>query len=448
MADHLDREFADEFIDQMFIENVFDILDKYEIKKKPKESTLHSFLASYTKEKLFALADENDIEITKKWKKAYLVEYMHHEIMETIEERLLILGEENLSLLQKFKFHLLYEKELRDDEKRFYWEVYPKAVRMGLLFSIDKDTEIVTMMPDDLLEMVNDILNNFAETKKKHQAQIRVWEQLEEALNAGVNLYGAVSRSVVMKLWKICHPDPNRTFEEEMEFFSSMSDIIPMLAIRNDYYFVEKHIIGNHLLTDEAEVSELYWYTFNKMKINGKFIEYYEPTQQEIRYFSKHSFDRRTVVYKKLKRLVSKLSVETDIAMNFIEFSIQKGYPLSIVMDELNTFNFFHFNTEKQLETFVDLYTQLSNNTRLWENAGYTPTELFEIERALRMHENEKIAEIQEEDENHANIIPMAHYKEEKQEQQSTRSKKIGRNDPCPCGSGKKYKKCCMKKNR
>jgi len=24
---------------------------------------------------------------------------------------------------------------------------------------------------------------------------------------------------------------------------------------------------------------------------------------------------------------------------------------------------------------------------------------------------------------------------------------KIGRNDPCPCGSGKKYKDCCMGKN-
>jgi len=23
---------------------------------------------------------------------------------------------------------------------------------------------------------------------------------------------------------------------------------------------------------------------------------------------------------------------------------------------------------------------------------------------------------------------------------------KIGRNDPCPCGSGKKYKKCCLTK--
>lgn len=24
---------------------------------------------------------------------------------------------------------------------------------------------------------------------------------------------------------------------------------------------------------------------------------------------------------------------------------------------------------------------------------------------------------------------------------------KTGRNDPCPCGSGKKYKKCCMEKD-
>lgn len=24
---------------------------------------------------------------------------------------------------------------------------------------------------------------------------------------------------------------------------------------------------------------------------------------------------------------------------------------------------------------------------------------------------------------------------------------KIGRNDPCPCGSGKKYKKCCLSKD-
>ena len=33
--------------------------------------------------------------------------------------------------------------------------------------------------------------------------------------------------------------------------------------------------------------------------------------------------------------------------------------------------------------------------------------------------------------------------------QQPVRSnKKAGPNDPCPCGSGKKYKKCCMQKDK
>lgn len=31
---------------------------------------------------------------------------------------------------------------------------------------------------------------------------------------------------------------------------------------------------------------------------------------------------------------------------------------------------------------------------------------------------------------------------------QNIRMKKIGRNDPCPCGSGKKYKQCCLKKDQ
>ena len=36
-------------------------------------------------------------------------------------------------------------------------------------------------------------------------------------------------------------------------------------------------------------------------------------------------------------------------------------------------------------------------------------------------------------------------YKEQKESTTIRKEKKIGRNDPCPCGSGKKYKKCCGK---
>lgn len=36
-------------------------------------------------------------------------------------------------------------------------------------------------------------------------------------------------------------------------------------------------------------------------------------------------------------------------------------------------------------------------------------------------------------------------FKEQKESTTIRKEKKIGRNDPCPCGSGKKYKKCCGK---
>ena len=34
-------------------------------------------------------------------------------------------------------------------------------------------------------------------------------------------------------------------------------------------------------------------------------------------------------------------------------------------------------------------------------------------------------------------------YKQQKKSMTVVKGKKIGRNDPCPCGSGKKYKQCC-----
>lgn len=38
-------------------------------------------------------------------------------------------------------------------------------------------------------------------------------------------------------------------------------------------------------------------------------------------------------------------------------------------------------------------------------------------------------------------------YKQEKSSRTVVKPPKIGRNDPCPCGSGRKYKQCCGKNN-
>src|SRR5699024_9205952 len=220
----------------------------------------------------------------------------HDEIMETIEERLLILGEDHLKLLRKFKFHILRPKNLSDKEIEFYLTVYSKAVRMGLLFSMDEKDQMVTWMPDDIGKLIHDVLDNFAEIKKKHQSQIRVWEQIDETLIASIHLYGATSLSRVMELLEILYPEPNLTNEQIIEFSGFVSKIIPFLVIKNNYYFIDKYIVGSHQLADEEEVVGLYNYVTSKMD-----RDYYEPTKEDVQYFAKHSFDRRIPAYKKLK---------------------------------------------------------------------------------------------------------------------------------------------------
>lgn len=71
------------------------------------------------------------------------------------------------------------------------------------------------------------------------------------------------------------------------------------------------------------------------------------------------------------------------------------------------------FIPRKDLQIVLDILSEMANSTRLWSNNGRTPNEIFELYERPRL-----------------NKLP-------------SKTAKTGRNDLCPCGSGKKYKKCC-----
>jgi hypothetical protein len=77
-------------------------------------------------------------------------------------------------------------------------------------------------------------------------------------------------------------------------------------------------------------------------------------------------------------------------------------------------------DTEKAKVLFM-LTASFNNSTRMWRLKGYTPDELSANEDGVK---------------NMGKVIPFGRHEQ-----------KAGRNDPCPCGSGKKYKKCCLKKD-
>ena len=88
------------------------------------------------------------------------------------------------------------------------------------------------------------------------------------------------------------------------------------------------------------------------------------------------------------------------------------------------------FKDMAQAEEILQLMVELSNNARRWENNGHTSLEIFERNKKSKLGSIiDKPSEFGGD-----NVIDI-----------KTR-KKIGRNDPCPCGSGKKYKNCCLVK--
>lgn len=112
-------------------------------------------------------------------------------------------------------------------------------------------------------------------------------------------------------------------------------------------------------------------------------------------------------------------------------------------------------------EEFIMLYQDFHNNTRMQANRGYTPNELLslcppeqQVPQSISLGPNIRkgiadgsirvsdlrqqilSAQLPNEDLRRGLLKELA-------EIQPPRAIKIGRNELCPCGSGKKYKKCC-----
>ena len=97
----------------------------------------------------------------------------------------------------------------------------------------------------------------------------------------------------------------------------------------------------------------------------------------------------------------------------------------------------------------VNLWGPLPAADAIVVNNSIKPMQLFATEEGFE--KLDKLSDTEIEELQHA-IEPSArslyHYFLKQRQPNSTqtqrRSPKTGRNDPCPCGSGKKYKQCCL----
>ncbi|MGG0643176.1 SEC-C metal-binding domain-containing protein [Sporosarcina gallistercoris] len=145
---------------------------------------------------------------------------------------------------------------------------------------------------------------------------------------------------------------------------------------------------------------------------------YYQPPKEQLLRFADPGYYERTSELLHLEKLFQKVNIP----------QIQIDRMLHTFMEGLSKWhaNFMEVIgrlmaqagplPEEQVKQIVPVAINVANAVRLIENRGHTPQEMFGLERS--------------------EVKPLT-------VQPAASEVKVGRNDPCPCGSGKKYKKCC-----
>lgn len=231
------------------------------------------------------------------------------------------------------------------------------------------------------------------------------------------HLYGLVHKNKVIEIYNM----QNEEKVEEIDTVRLKADDISIDFEELDENFVE---IFNDYFVHETimEFGEL---DKQLRKRQGK--QFYIPEQKELLRYKDDNYFEINKEYKALLNYVTKYLLDGDeeqaeMLVQDIQGYCQQDFSPSAIFDLFNNRN-ISFKDEKQVSEVLQLVMNLANNTRIWENNGYTPNEIFE------KYEKPNLRPLPTE--NFSGVV---------------KSKKIGRNDPCPCGSGKKYKKCCLGK--
>ncbi len=144
------------------------------------------------------------------------------------------------------------------------------------------------------------------------------------------------------------------------------------------------------------------------------------------------------------KKLLSFGQSESEVRDYILERWLHKQRNTMNPVDGLQDFS---FSSYKQVEELMPILTEYVNDVPFWKFKGWSSEEIaakmpkpkFGQMPHISIGPNMRAMGI----ESFEQVMEMARNGEELPTHPFQASAKVGRNDPCPCGSGKKYKHCC-----
>ena len=224
--------------------------------------------------------------------------------------------------------------------------------------------------------------------------------------------------------------------------------------------------IGDRIVAEGATWDRMYL----EIEESQRNVPWYIPSESEILDYARNGYPVSDPAYRRLYDFFHKeMGIDKEdcreyCRKNYDVFSL--GGSISDYMEYLNE-EMLSFRSDRQVEKLVKIVTETANNTRMFELKGHTPMEMRAFAPLIQPGMKQKIvpmsstaAKLLEEGreqmeamgfdvdtDSTGTVIPMMGFGNGPSGGTKAESRKIYPNDLCPCGSGKKYKKCCGKKS-
>ncbi|MDD4773565.1 MAG: SEC-C metal-binding domain-containing protein [Eubacteriales bacterium] len=341
------------------------------------------------------------------------------------------------------------------------------AVTRGFLYVFGGKKSQIQPLSCVVPEEIKEIWHGISE------AEFEVRDDVVLYLSAAANLYAIIPTEEAFELLRHYDEKDGRIismrYEEILDIANLCSYVGDSFSLRSGNGYREMYLIGNKYLgevfanedDDDFNFSEAYDAIKRKPRYippREEFIKYADPDYYEVNpqfralrayladtlvgrlreyaesfnkpdyseyseYSNYTDYTRYTVYFNYLKELLpapqQSVTPEKllDYFMSVISHTFQtEQNTLESMLDLLDDVDMQTDNAD-DMRSLLNLIMSAYNSARNWRNKGYTPGEMV----------------------GHGKILPMPDTGIE-----TVRvPPRVGRNDPCPCGSGKKYKKCC-----
>lgn len=266
----------------------------------------------------------------------------------------------------------------------------------GLLFPGILQNDNVVFMPEELVQL---FLQNDGVQFKKIIDRNMEWITFTQGF---AHVYGAIHM-------QDAHKEMERLYNTSISL-ADYSNVITFHAECIDDSLFEMSNVEMIVHVDLEDSSRII-----KEQLIRSSYSYLPLTKKQLLQYEANGYVDITPAYKALHHYIQ---INFSIDQEDIQYAIMDI--VNVIKNDATTeqlvsvvSDMFELDSFQELDKMMQFVTNLHNHTNLWVLKGHTPTSIVQSDDFL------------------SNVVDL------------TSNEKVGRNDPCTCGSGKKFKKCC-----